>query len=182
MILSQSVQFLCSQSWLHLWLWHVFLWSNQLFIKILSFSYPRHPSNLSSSSSFYSHSSCKFTCLQQLDYCNSLYSGISQTNLNKILWHVSLQTLQNINTSQQHSKNYIGFLSNKESITKSVFSHTKHLQINNLHIFIVCSGSIMVTTLDCGSRGFWFESRLGANILWGSIDCTGLTRAFIPLG
>ena len=26
------------------------------------------------------------------------------------------------------------FLSNKESITKSVFSHTKHLQINNLHI------------------------------------------------
>ena len=51
-----------------------------------------------------------------------------------IHWHVSLQTLQNINTSHQHSKNYIGFLSNKESITKSVFSHTKHLQINNLHI------------------------------------------------
>ena len=25
-------QFLCSQSWLHLWLWHVFLWSNQLCI------------------------------------------------------------------------------------------------------------------------------------------------------
>ena len=58
------------------------------------------------------------------------------TNFNafKIHWHVSLQTLQNINTSHQHSKNYIGFLSNKESITKSVFSHTKHLQINNLHI------------------------------------------------
>ena len=50
----------------------------------------------------------------------------------KIHWHVSLQILQNINTSHQHSKNYIGFLSNKESITKSVFSHTKHLQINNL--------------------------------------------------
>ena len=48
---------------------------------------------------------------------------------------VSLQILQNINTSHQHSKNYTGFLSNKESITKSVFSHTKHLQINNLHIF-----------------------------------------------
>ena len=58
------------------------------------------------------------------------------TNFNafKIHWHVSLQTLQNINTSHQHSKNYIGFLSNKELITKSVFSHTKHLQINNLHI------------------------------------------------
>ena len=43
-----SSQFLCSQSWLHLWLWHVFFWSNQLCIQILSFSYPRHPSNLSS--------------------------------------------------------------------------------------------------------------------------------------
>ena len=60
----------------------------------------------------------------------------NSTNFNafKIHWHVSLQTLQNINTSHQHSKNYIGFLSNKELITKSVFSHTKHLQINNLHI------------------------------------------------
>ena len=58
-------QFLCSQSWLHLWLWHVFLWSNQLCIQILSFSHPRHPSNSSSSSSFCSHSPCKFTCLQQ---------------------------------------------------------------------------------------------------------------------
>ena len=48
------------------------------------------------------------------------------TNFNafKIHWHVSLQILQNINTSIQHSKNYTGFLSNKESITKSVFSHT----------------------------------------------------------
>ena len=36
--------------------------------------------------------------------------------------------------SRQHSKNYIGFLSNKELTTKFVFSHTKHLQINNLHI------------------------------------------------
>ena len=52
---------------------------------------------------------------------------------------MSLQTLQNINTSHQHSKNYIGSLSNKESITKSdsVFSHTKHSQINNLHIYTI---------------------------------------------
>ena len=49
----------------------------------------------------------------------------------------SVQTLQNINTSHQHSKNYTGFPSDKESITKSVFSHTKHLQINNLHIFTI---------------------------------------------
>ena len=76
----------------------------------------------------------------KLDYCNSLYSGISQANLNK------LQRIQNslarviTNTSKyQHItptlKNYTGFQSNKESITNSVFSHTKHLQINNLHIF-----------------------------------------------
>ena len=59
------------------------------------------------------------------------------TNFNafKIHWHVSLQILQNINTSHQHSKNYTGFLSNKESTTKPVFSHTKHLQINNLHLY-----------------------------------------------
>ena len=61
------------------------------------------------------------------------------TNFNafKIHWHVSLQILQNINTSHQHSKNYTGFLSNKESTTKPVFAHTKHLQINNLHIFTI---------------------------------------------
>ena len=61
------------------------------------------------------------------------------TNFNafKIHWHMSLQILQNINTSHQHSKNYTGFLSNKESITKSVFLHTNHLQINNLHIFTI---------------------------------------------
>ena len=55
----------------------------------------------------------------------------------RIHWHASLQTLQNINTSHQHSKNYTGFQSNKESITNSVFSRTKHLQINNLHIFTI---------------------------------------------
>ena len=53
----------------------------------------------------------------------------TSTNFNafKIHWHVSLQTLQNISTSHQHSKNYTGFLSDKESITKSVFSHIKTL-------------------------------------------------------
>ena len=78
----------------------------------------------------------------KLDYCNSLYSGISQSNLNK------LQRIQNslarviTNTSKyQHItptlKNYTGFQSNKESITNFVFSHTKHSQINNLHIFTI---------------------------------------------
>ena len=113
-------QFLCSQSWLHLWLWHVFFWTNKLCFQILSFSHSRQPSNSSSSSSsLYSHSSCKFLCLQQTWlYCNLLYSGISQsTNLNK------LQRIQNsltrviTNTSKyQHItptlKNYTGFQSN----------------------------------------------------------------------
>ena len=30
---------------------------------------------------------------------------------------------------------------------------------------LVCSGSIVVTTLDCGPRGSRFKSRVGANIL-----------------
>ena len=34
-------------------------------------------------------------------------------------------------------KNYTGFQSNKESITNSAFSHTKHSQTNNLHIFTI---------------------------------------------
>ena len=61
------------------------------------------------------------------------------TNFNafKIHWHVPSHALLNINTSHQHSKNYTGLISNKESITKSVFSHTKHSQINNLHIFTI---------------------------------------------
>ena len=44
------------------------------------------------------------------------------TNFNafKTHWHVSLQTLQNINTSHQYSKNYTGSQSNKQLITNSV--------------------------------------------------------------
>ena len=30
---------------------------------------------------------------------------------------------------------------------------------------LMCSGSIVVTTLDCGPRGSRFKSRVGANIL-----------------
>ena len=44
----------------------------------------------------------------------------------KTHWHVSLQTLQNINISHQHSKNVTGFQANKESIKNSFCSHTKH--------------------------------------------------------
>ena len=70
----------------------------------------------------------------KLDYCNSLYSGISQSNLNK------LQRIQNslarviTNTSKyQHitptlkKLHWLPIKPNKESITNSVFSHTKTL-------------------------------------------------------
>ena len=66
--------------------------SNQLCIQILPFPYPRHPSNSSSSSSFYSHSSCKFTCLQQ--------TRLLQFTL---LWHLTNKSQQ----TSTHSK-FIG--------------------------------------------------------------------------
>ena len=63
------------------------------------------------------------------------------------------------------------------------YVNTGHIAYQNLFFcYSVCSGSIVVTTLDSGPGGSWFESRVGANILWDSIDCTGLNRAFIPLG
>ena len=67
----------------------------------------------------------------KLDYCNSLYLAshkeiLTDYNAFKIHWHVSLQTLQNINILHHYSKTYTGFQSNKESITNSVFSQTKH--------------------------------------------------------
>ena len=43
----------------------------------------------------------------------------------------------------------------------------------------VSSGSIVATTLDSGPGGSWFESRVGANILWGYID--RLHRAYPSL-
>ena len=79
----------------------------------------------------------------KLDYCNSLYNGISQANLNKI------QRIQNTlarvvtNTSKfehivhQYSKNYIGFQSNNASITNCVFLHIKHFKFSNLPIFTI---------------------------------------------
>ena len=42
-----------------------------------------------------------------------------------------------ISTHHTNTQNFTGFLSNKESTKKPVFSHTKHLQINNLHIFTI---------------------------------------------
>ena len=64
----------------------------------------------------------------------------------KILWLVSLQIHQNLNTSHQYSKNYISFQSNNASVTNFVFLptnfvflHTKHFKFNNLPIFTIVS-------------------------------------------
>ena len=76
----------------------------------------------------------------KLDYCNSLYSGIS--NLNK------LQRIQNslarviTNTSKyQHTtptlKKLHWFPIKQRIDYKLCLSHTKHSQINNLHIFTI---------------------------------------------
>ena len=55
----------------------------------------------------------------------------------KILWLVSLQIHQNLNTLHQYSKNYIGFQSNNASITNCVFLHIKHSKFSNLPIFTI---------------------------------------------
>ena len=79
----------------------------------------------------------------KLDYCNSLFNGISQANLNKIQriykipWLVSLQIHQHLNTLHQYSKNYIGFQSNNASITNCVFLHIKRFKFSNLPIFTI---------------------------------------------
>ena len=50
----------------------------------------------------------------------------------KILWLLSLQIHQNLNTLHQYSKNYIGFQSNNASITNWVFLHIKRFKFSNL--------------------------------------------------
>ena len=56
----------------------------------------------------------------------------------KILWLVSLQIHQNLNTLHQYSKNYIGFPSNNASITNCVFlQHIKRFKFSNLPIFTI---------------------------------------------
>ena len=58
---------------------------------------------------------------------NRFHHHYSSSTHSKFIGTCPLQILQNINTSHKHSKNYTGFLSNKESTTKPFFSHTKTL-------------------------------------------------------
>ena len=121
----------------------------------------------------------------KLDYCNSLYSGIPQTNLNK------LQRIQNslarviTNTSKYQRitpilKIYIGFLSNIESITKSVFSHTTHLKFNNLHILSFPSHSVSTRSSDSLVISILYvRSSLGKSAL-SSVHDSGIHSLLIP--
>ena len=79
----------------------------------------------------------------KFDDCNLLYSGISQANLNK-LEHIqnSLAHVITDTSKYQHItltlKNYTTLVSNQtKNWLQTIFSHTKHLQINNLHIFSI---------------------------------------------
>ena len=181
-------------------------------IQILSFSYPRHPSNSLIKSTLYpnlvifiSETSVEFVIfflfLQPLllqihlfpanltiaiHFTLASHKQIS-TNFNafKIHWHVSLQILQNINTSHQHSKNYTDFLSNKESTTKPVFSHTKHLQINNLHIFTIVFHSRHILFLhDLLIRLFFpfhmSDLHLAKGLSLSSVHASGIHSPLIP--
>ena len=126
----------------------------------------------------------------KLDYCNSLYSGISQVNLNKLQriqthWHASSQTPQNTNTSHQYSKNYTGFQSNKELITNSVFSHTKHLQINNQHIFTIVFHFLHILFLqDLLIHSFFpfhmFDHHLAKGLSLSSVHVSGIHSSWYP--
>ena len=118
--ISNDSQFLCSQFWLHLR--HVFFWSNQLCIQILWFSYL---SNSSSSPSFCSHSTFKFTCIAIHFTLASLKQISTNFNAFKTHWHLSSQTLQNFNKLHQHLKSLTGFQSNQESITNIVIPETR---------------------------------------------------------
>ena len=123
----------------------------------------------------------------KLDYCNSLYSGISQTNLNKLqriqnsLARVITNTSKYINTSHQHSKNYTGFLSNKESTTKPVFSHTKHLQINNLHIFTIVFHSRHILFLHDLLIRLFFPFHMSDHHLAKGLSLSSVHASGIPL-
>ena len=106
-------------------------------------------------------------------------------NAFKTHWHASSQTPQNTNTSHQYSKNYTGFQSNKELITNSVFSHTKHLQINNQHIFTIVFHFLHILFLqDLLIHSFFpfhmFDHHLAKGLSLSSVHVSGIHSLLIP--
>ena len=121
-----------------------------------------------------------------IHYTLASHKSIS-TNFNafKTHWHASSQTPQNTNTSHQYSKNYTGFQSNKELITNSVFSHTKHLQINNQHIFTIVFHFLHILFLqDLLIHSFFpfhmFDHHLAKGLSLSSVHVSGIHSLLIP--
>ena len=88
----------------------------QLCIQILSFSYPRHPSNSSSSSSFLQPLLLQIHLFPaNLTIAIHFYSGISQTNLNKLqrIQNSLARVITNTSKYQHITPTLTGFLSNK---------------------------------------------------------------------
>ena len=83
----------------------------------------------------------------------------------KILWLVSLQIHQNLNTLHQYSKNYIGFQSNNTSITNCVFLHIKHFKFSNLPIFTIVFLFLLTLCLQ-DHLILWFCSSHMSEHLW----------------
>ena len=121
-----------------------------------------------------------------IHYTLASHKSIS-TNFNafKTHWHASSQTPQNTNTSHQYSKNYTGFQSNKELNTNSVFSHTKHLQINNQHIFTIVFHFLHILFLqDLLIHSFFpfhmFDHHLAKGLSLSSVHVSGIHSLLIP--
>ena len=135
---------------------YVFLWSNQLSVLIWSFPHPRHPSNSSSSSSFCSYSTCKFTCLQQtwlrlLQF--TLYFGISQVksedklqriqnSLARVIKHTSkyqhiTPTLWKTTLASNQTKNRVQTLSSQiqNTYTSTIVTIVFHFRTQSYYYF-----------------------------------------------
>ena len=118
------------------------------------------------------------------------YTLASQSQLSQTSTHSKLfgtrhhKTPQNTNTSHQYSKNYTGFQSNKELITNSVFSHTKHLQINNQHIFTIVFHFLHILFLqDLLIHSFFpfhmFDHHLAKGLSLSSVHVSGIHSLLI---
>ena len=93
---------------------------------------------VASSSSFYSHSSCKFTCLQQTRLLQftllwHLTNKSQQTSTHSKFGTCHYTNTSKYHTSHQHSKNYIGFLSNKNRL-QNLSSHIQNTYKSTTYI------------------------------------------------
>ena len=120
----------------------------------------------------------------KLDYCNSLYSGKLPTHSE----FIGTSHYKHFKISTHHTnthKTTFGFLSNKESITKSVFSHTKHLQINNLHISTIVFHSRHILFLHDLLIHLFFpfhmsDHHLAKGLSLSSVHDSGIHSLLIP--